>query len=145
VNVYYTADGERGYEDIASLYESFRDDWDDDNPADRRDLHVEEWSTHPVRKHVSSDNMLDHVVEHLLEYDLEEVGDEDGTLAAKIEDRARDPLVRMRFTAFVDLLFKGVSWWVAGKVVATHRITHDDNGEPLFDGKPLYVKRDADA
>jgi len=144
VNIYYTADGERGYEDIASLYESFRDDWDDD-PSDRRDIHVEEWTTRPVREHVNADHWIDGNVEHLLEYDLEEAGDDDGTLAAKLEDRAKDPAVRAAFTAALDLLFTGVSWWVADKVIARHQITHDADGKPLFDGKPLYVKRDPHA
>lgn len=142
MNVYYTEALEEGRTDPASLYEVLECDWDE---GERHDIDITEWSTKPVRSHVHDEHVLDHLVERLIEFDLEEAGDEYGTLAEKLEGRAKDVDVQTGFRLFLDQLFDGVSWWVADEVVAKHKITHDDNGEPLFDGKPLYVKRAADA
>lgn len=82
-------------------------------------LIIEEWTARPVRQTLRDGHVLTRFVEHLAEYDLEEAGDDDGTLYERMLARADNHAVQLEFAAFLDLLFEGVNWLAADKLVAT--------------------------
>lgn len=123
-NVFYRdGDPECGHDDPEEIVDLFAGDGEHMWGDFPQPLVLEEWSSKPIRGMVRDDHVLDHLVERLLEFDLEEAGDDDGQLWDRMEKRAELPEVQSLFTAFLDLLFEGVGWRVADKMVARWNVT----------------------
>lgn len=125
---------EHMYFDLANAYESQIEPYHDEH--DRRPNLIEEWSTREPRT-----QLLD--VDALLEWATEWAGeeglwDEDGF--DDIANAGKAPDVRAAFEAALDLWASKIKYRMADKCLRTWIITWDDEGEPLADGEPIYVK-----
>lgn len=127
---------ERGYPDVAALYEMVVDpDLDEDPGPQTPPVLVEEYTTRTGRDLVPG---TDVIVERIAEM----VWDEAGDLANDWHDRVQTNLaVQAAVEALRDEVGKTIAFFLSGKKVATHQLTWDAHGEPLLDGEPLYSTR----
>ena len=134
--LYGTPDAEYLDLDLASAYERWEADLILDDGEPRPDCTIEEWTTAPVTVPA---NAVATVVEELCER-MADDGDE-GYYDSWM-DAANHDDVRLAFQAAADLLASKVTYRMADRLVATHGITHDDEGEPMLNGERLYRKVD---
>lgn len=121
--------------DLASCYESDIDDWDAEPEVEPPTYIIEEWSVRDCVDHVPSvDTLLDWLSEWTCENG--EI-DEDG--CDTFTDAMRHPDVKAEARRFLDFCAARISYRMADKLVATHTITWDADGEPLDNGEPIYV------
>jgi hypothetical protein len=121
------------HDDIGAAYESQVEPWVDEH--DRRPRVIVEWTTLPPG---SSFRSADSIVEWLVEDAADDAPDGFYDTVAHLD---RDPEVLAAAEALRSLLVaKGGAYWIGDKRVAEHTITWDDAGEPLVDGKPMYVR-----
>lgn len=135
--LYGVPGAEQLHTELAACYESDIDPWHDE-PANAPRV-IEEWTTAPVSAHMPSGdwlitNFLDWVADEGM---LDEGGFEHFTAACESAD-VREAAEHLR-----TLIGSKVTYRMAEKLVAEHRVTWNEQGDPLVDGKPLYVKRDA--
>lgn len=138
VRLYGVPGAEVLYLTAAEVYESDIDPWlDDDDPHKPRQ--IEEWSVAPPRHGMPS-------AVTIIEDITERVGDDwlpDEWAYAAMERAGKAPEVVAAFDAALDLLASKFDYKVADKCLTTHTVTWNDEGEPLLDGEPMYVKKAA--
>ena len=125
---------EHMYFDLATAYESQIDPYHDEH--DNCPNQIEEWSVCDAKGHlIDADSLLDWASEWSADNgELDEDGWDDLANAAKTAD------VRAAFETALDLWASKVRYRMADKCLRTWIITWDDEGEPLADGEPIYVK-----
>lgn len=111
----------------------------EDVPVDQWELmEIEEWTAKPLGAFLPSGRR---VVEMLCEALYED----------EVSESAEDSIGRAESSAEAHAAFdvalavlasKLTGWWQAEKLVRTLTVTWDENGEPLLDGEPMYVKRE---
>lgn len=121
------------HSDVASCYESDIDEWREDGATGP--FTIEEWTTSDAR---SCFPAAGDIAERLVEMYTEDFADEDCYEA--YETAAQRPDVVALFEAALVALCSHVTYRMADQKVAEHTVTFDDNGEPLLDGQPMYVK-----
>jgi hypothetical protein len=120
--------------DPVTVYENW---WDDNDHDDKPEsLEIVEWSTVDLNTQITPAHLI-------LERLAENIGDEFGYgEAGEAADKAcQHPEVieaceRLRST--IAAHFTG--WFAADKKLRVLTVTWDDNGQPLLDGEPMYVK-----
>lgn len=118
---------EQLYYEPAELYESEIDAHYDEQPDGG--WVVEEWTVRPARTHLpSAEILIEYILERWVNDEITEDAYEDWDNAAKSEE------VEAMLTAWADR----VHYRMADIVIREHRMTLVD-GEPYFDGAPLYV------
>jgi hypothetical protein len=105
--------------------------WDDGH---KPPVLIHEYTSKPLRSFVR----VDHIIDHIIEYDLEEYHDDAGHSVDHLEGRAKDPEVIAAFDAALDLLFKGVGWRWADEHVATWTVTWDTENTSAQDVAPEF-------
>jgi hypothetical protein len=119
--------------DYGSLYESEIEPYGEfDPPKPDTKVEIEEWSVKPARDHMPSSLG---VVEWLQEW-----VEENGEIAGDFDITFDFLAVRKAADALLDEAARHVTWRMADKKLATHWVTWDEQGEPLLDGEPMYVK-----
>jgi len=122
----------------AEVYEGREDDhcFEDVPIAEWKPMKIEEWTSLPLGHFVPSAlKMIEDLVEGLGEDVSEGAYD-------SIGDIDEDPGVRAAFEAArAAFISKLGGWRQAQKLVRTPTVTWDENGDPLLDGEPMYVKR----
>lgn len=132
-----TPGAEMMYLDVGTAYESEIEMWVDE---DRDKVwKLEEWSVQPQGSTVPSPGAILEWMEESACDELVEGGYE------QIADITKDPEVRSLAEALCQAFVKRVTFRMADKLLATHVVTFDADGEPLLDGEPMYVKRAPDA
>lgn len=121
---------------IADAYEAQIDPWVDEH--DLRPRVIEEWSVHPPEYHLpSAERLLDWLVEQACE---------DGEVDEGFTECLENAVKRQDALVYADTLRKSlgslVTYRMADDHLRDHQITWDDNGNPLADGEPMYVKAD---
>lgn len=138
IKLLYGLEGaERMYLDPAEVYESEIDPDVEIGIAGSRTIY--EWSVHPPIYHVPS--AVD-IVERLT-YSIVEDGEIEEPCSDEWESRAKDPGVLAAAEALRVVLANTITSRMADKILRTLTITWGEDGEPLIDGEPLYVKKDA--
>lgn len=121
--------------DPQTVYEKYIEDYVDDH--DRRPREIEEWTA------TGADVWLMHtdlIIEHVVEMSSDELGDggyEHLEKAGKSDD------VVAAFEAARALMASKVTYLMADKKIKTMTVTWNEEGEPLLDGEPMYVKKAA--
>lgn len=127
---------ERLYDTAASYYETELDPYFDDRAVPQHPEHIiEEWDVHDPIDHVPSAAMI---LYWLCEHIGEEITDPD---AAGLDRLERDEEALAAAEALRATLAGKISWRMARDLLATHKLTWDDQNEPLLDGEPLYQRR----
>lgn len=136
----YLLDGnEHGHDDYGALYESdIEPDLTEDPGPHLRPIEVEEWTVKAGRDLMPT---ADIIVERIAD-DLYEEGGEFADRA--IESIADDDAVTAAAEQLLDAMARHCHYFLADKRVATHTISWDAEGQPLWNGKRMYRKR-ADA
>lgn len=119
--------------DLAECYESQIEDYADEH--DRRPRVIEEWTVHPPEYHLPS---ADRIVDWLVEQTGED-GEVDEGFFEHMENMAQRADVLVAAEALRSALAAQITYRMADKRVAEHAITWDEAGEPLVNGKPMYV------
>lgn len=113
--------------DAATVYESEIDgQMEQDHPVE-----IEEWTVHPPRYHLPQ-------VDRLLGW-VEECAAEDGEIGEWFDVSFQSDTTMAAAAALLDTIASEITWRMADSKVASHWLTWDEAGEPLLDGKPLYV------
>jgi len=141
-NLFGLPEAENLYSDPAAAYEQWVDDayWDPDDPKTLHErlenLTIEEWTAVPASDFVPSSYWL---MERCSDCVYDECNE---GIADILRDVDADMEVRAAFTAARDLYAAkiGSRHQMADKMVATHIVTWDEDGEPLLDGEPMYRK-----
>lgn len=121
------------HDDLGAAYESQVEPYVDEH--DRRPRVIEEWTVLPAG---STFRSAADIVDWLCEDAADDAPDGFYDSIAHLD---RDPDVLAAAEALRAALIKHVgSYRIADKRVAEHTITWDDAGEPLVDGKPMYVR-----
>ena len=120
--------------DPAACYETDIECWVDEH--DRRPRLIEEWSVKDCTDHLpAADDLLLWMVEWTGDHgEL----DEDGFGA--FENASKKDDVVAAAEALRTLLASKVGYRMADQHLRTLTVTWDDQGEPLLDGEPMYVK-----
>jgi len=119
-------------------------EWMQDDPAETYEnaiedgfgvpMVIEEWTVRPPSADLPHlDTVLDWVAEMACE-DAGGEGYDDAWDAA-----TKRPDVREAMRAALELIASHVGFKMADTLVATHTVTWDADGEPLFNGEPMYV------
>lgn len=120
------------YADPASVYESQIDG----EPQDRT-YEIEEWSVAPKLDRVPT---ADTIIEDF----VERAGDDccpDEYAYEDLEKAGKHPDVIAAVENARQVFASKINYEYADKHLRTLTVSWDDNGEPLLDGKPMYVKR----
>lgn len=124
----------------AEVYEGRECDYCfEDLPVDQWEpMKIEEWTSLPLGHFVpSAARMIENLLERLMDGDVSEEAFD------RIGDLDEDPEVLAAFEAArAALASKLGGWRQAQKLVRTLTVTWGENGEPLLDGEPMYVKRE---
>lgn len=133
----YVLDGnERGHDDCGALYEcDIEPDLVEDPGPHLKPIEVEEWTVKAGRDLMPR---ADIIVERIAE-DLYEDGGEFADRA--IEAIADDDAVTAAAEKLLDAMARHCSYFLANKRVATHTISWDAQGEPLWNGERMYRPR----
>lgn len=86
--------------------------WDDGMESP---IKIEEYTTKQIRSFVKAEHLLDHIVE----YQLEEALDEYGKVADKLEARSKEPHILALFDTALDRFLEDIGWCWADRLVAT--------------------------
>jgi hypothetical protein len=121
--------------DPAAVYESAIDPWVDEH--DRRPWEIEEWT---VAEKIDRLMRTVDIVERVVEWTVDDTCP-DEQACEDIERAGRDPEVVAAFESARQVMASKLNYEYADKRVATHTVTWDDQGEPLLDGEPMYVKK----
>jgi hypothetical protein len=116
-------------DDPAAVYES----WATDGVDRSKPLTIEEWDVHPPSFHLPS---ADSTAEWAAEWAEDNEWDDDGR--ALWHEASGSPDVVAAFQAALDLLASKIGWRMADKLIATHAVTWDADGNPRYDGEPMY-------
>lgn len=95
-------------------------------------LVIERWSSNTLASMLMP-------AEHVVEYVAERVAEETCGGAGAVIDRAcADVEVVAAFADALRVLGSKLPWRQADRLLGTHEVTWDADGEPLFDGVPLF-------
>lgn len=121
------------HDDPESVYELWADDRDVDDRPER--LEIIEWSVVTMGTFLpDADRVIDRVMSRLEDEPIFEEGYE-AILQAADDD------VRAAFKSAVDLWSSKIHGWrQADKELRRLIVTWNEQGEPLLDGEPMYVK-----
>lgn len=134
--LYGLMDAEHLHNDPVMVYEvEVMDVYD---PMPER-IEVEEWTVAPQRNHLPDAGDL---LEWLHETACDRMEVDEGW-CDHMEAATKKSDVIAAAEALLDLLASKNQYRMADQLVATHVITFDAKGEPLLDGEPMYVKREA--
>ena len=124
------------YDDPAACFESEIDPWWEDGDHMVDVWEIEEWTSLPSRHHLPTiDWIIDHVAEWVADNGMV---DECGV---DLWDRhARDADVVAALDNWLDRWASKVSYLMADKCTRTLLVTRGEDGEPLLDGEPMYVR-----
>lgn len=130
-NLFGLPDAETLYDDPAEVYETDIEPWVGD---DRRSWeiveHASRWATDDVP---DPDAIVDWIAETYAEG---EMAPDDGN---ETENRIKaSPAVRMAAEMLFGAVCGTITYRWADTEVETHEVTFTGDGEPLYDGKPLY-------
>lgn len=129
--LYGLVGAEHLYTDPATVYESEVEDQMDPLP-DR--IEIEEWSVAPQRSHlIDAGSLLEHIHETACDN-----SDTDEGWCDHMADAVAKPDVIAATESLLDLIASKNQYLMADRLVATHVLTFDANGEPLYDGEPMY-------
>lgn len=137
--LYCLAGDERAYTDPAECYESCLEPFvDDATTTVPGETHViEKWTVRTAANELPGPELtIEWVIEHAC-MEVTEGGVDDWEHAGKL------PEVVQAYRAANELLASKVSWLMCGEKVGTLTVTWSAAGEPLLDGEPMYVKREA--
>lgn len=124
------------YFDPAGVYESEIEPW----PHTREfPITIEEWSVREPISHVpSAFDILTWIIDTVADDgEYSEVGYD------QWETKAQEPDVVAAIEAARTVLASKITFRMADKLLVEHLLTWDDEGEPLYDGEPMYVKQEA--
>lgn len=123
-------------DDIATVWERIWDDLDLDDSPGRWE--IQEWTSTPLGNFLTS-------TARTLERIEEDLYDETTEYAqATIERAIGRPDVIAAFDYARAVLARHLSGFaMADKLIATHIITLDENNQPLVDGEPMYITKEA--
>lgn len=110
-------------------------------------LEIIEWSSLPLSKYLcTADRVVDYIVECLSDDDITEGAW--GALGRKASAIASDPdlldAVNNALVVFGMVVDREVTYRLADKEVATHWVTFDSDGRPLYDGERMFPDRQAE-
>lgn len=125
---------ERLHLSLQDCYESDIDPWHDE--PDHQPKMIEEWTVAPKRAHLPDAScVVDDIVERCADgYELDEYA------VDEIENIGKRDDVKAAADALLDLIASKITYRMAEKLVAEHKVTWTEEGDPLIDGEPLYVK-----
>lgn len=128
-------------DDIAAVWERIYDDLPepaDREPGDPVQWEIQEWTSTPLGSFLTS-------TDRILERIEEDLYDETGEAAqATIENAVGKPEVVAAFEYARALLARHLSGFsMADRHIATHIITLDEHDQPLVNGEPMYITKEA--
>lgn len=129
--IYGRPDDECLWDDPETVYETWADEWCEG--ASRVPFDIVEWSVLPNRSLLPS---VDSVVEDLLQRVADDLPS--GDAYHYWESAGNDPVVRSLLERALRRLSSVVGYSVADHEIRRLRVTWDDQGQPLLDGKPMY-------
>lgn len=97
---------------------------------------IEEWTVAPQRNHLPD---ADDVLEHIHETACDRMETDEGW-CDHMQAAVKKPDVVAATEALLDLIASKNQYLMADQLVATHVLTFDAKGEPLYDGEPMYVR-----
>ena len=125
-------DAENLHFDLASAYESEIEPWIED--GGRAPGVIEEWTVHPPEYHLpSAERIAEDIIENAADDTTEGYYDATAHIWKEADVLAAAEALRQ-------VIASHITYRMADKKVAEHQITWDDEGEPLVDGQPMYVK-----
>ena len=130
--LYGIPEGEDMELDPASVYEREYEPYREE--GDNRPRYIEEWSSTDASTWLMH---TDWIIEHVVELSGEELG-EGGH--PQLEAAGKDPDVIAAFEAARALMASKITYLMANKKLRTLTVTWDEEGQPLLDGEPMYVK-----
>lgn len=135
-------DDEYLFDDPGEVYDNWLNTFEDDPPAIRA-LEIIEYDSLPLSHFLCrADLLIDRALEILADDEITEGAWEQ--VDRKWQAIARDPDVLDAFNNAREVLGmaldREVSYRMGGKKIATHWITFTEDGQPLYDGEPLYRK-----
>ncbi len=143
-NLFGVPDAEVLYDSIAEVYESeFEPFFDaiEERDGGRHVTITEQGSRYATDGVPEPWRIIEWIVDT---YDYDDMApDDDGWTGRAI---MADPAVKAAAQALYDAACAAVTYrWADGVIVATHRITWDDDGEPCVNGEPMYRPASPDA
>lgn len=132
--LYGLRDSEQYHDDPASVYESEIEPFVDEH--DRRPWEIEEWT---VRRPIDLVPRADWMLEWMAEHIADELCDEYGYVDASM----KHPEVVAAAEALRESIAAHTTYFQCDQLVAKHTLSWDDQGEPLYDGEPMYRKAPA--
>ena len=96
---------------------------------------IEKWTVADNRRFAIDPMWL---LEQIGEWGADEMGLEEGSDAW--ERVAHDPKIQSMAQRLIHEYADRVQYWSADEKVGEHIVTLDDEGAPLLDGRPMYVK-----
>lgn len=134
--LYGLPESEDLYFDPASVYESECEPFID--PIEEREagrsFTIEEWTVHPPQEHLPK---VGHVLDFIAEWP-DEWGEVSEGYSEHLGKAMDNDDVRAAVQALIDVIASKVTYRMAAEQVATHKVTWDDEGEPLLDGERMY-------
>lgn len=132
--LYGTVGAEELFIDPETAYESQVEPWRDDPLTPGKRVEIEEWDVHPTRYHMpTADALLDWIAEWTVENG--EVGE-----GFEIDSATGAADVKAAAETLLDLMASKVTYTMARTHLRSLWVTWTDDGEPLLDGEPMYVK-----
>lgn len=125
------------YFDPATVYESEVEPWyaDSDVRPDRKV--IEEWSVHDPTYHLPD---ADSIVEWMAEW-AADGGEMDENGHSEVYEARKHPDVIAAAEALRQTMGAQVKYRMSNRHLRDLTLTWDEQGEPLLDGKPMYVRR----
>ena len=137
IDFLYGRDGDEVlFDSLGGAIEAFDWEWDDLR-GETVDIYV--WTTVPLGAFLpKAEVILDWIAETVYEAEVVEAASD------HVNDAVADSLVVAAFTDACEVLRRRLDasrFAMAGRHVQTIKVTWDENGEPLADGEPVYIKR----
>lgn len=111
-------------------------------------LEIIEWDSRPLSAYLcGADRVIDYIVECLANDDITEGawGALDRKVAAIVSDPDLRDAVNNALVVFGMVLDREVTYRLADREVATHWVTFDSEGRPLYDGERIFPDREEGA
>lgn len=126
------------HDDPVTVYELRIDPWLEEEPSpDTKPQIIEEWTTDNPRKAFPSGmSIVEHVCEWIADDYPGDEGFDDDLMRAALKAQAAE-----WFDAVMAAWCKRTTYRMAADRVAEHVVTWGADGEPLYDGEPMYRRR----
>lgn len=97
-------------------------------------IEIEEWDVHPPEYHMpNADRLLEWIEEYSYDY---------GEIMGEFELPTSDPEVKKMAENLLFTIANKTWWRMARHKLGSLWVTWDEEGNPLLDGKPMYVKNE---